>query len=134
MPANMAYFGGYELGRSLIPGRSISSSQSASTARLAVAVASHYLTSFLHILLTVLCVLVIDIYHAFMLPAAEAGLVGDMAVGAVAQLTGGLLFTPIDIVKERMQASHVTYPIMCTMCIFTTNRVWLAWACIWVWV
>ncbi len=26
-----------------------------------------------------------------------------MLVGACAQLTGGLLFTPVDVVKERMQ-------------------------------
>lgn len=37
------------------------------------------------------------------LVAGGWGLGGDMLVGACAQLTGGLLFTPVDVVKERMQ-------------------------------
>lgn len=30
-------------------------------------------------------------------------MVGDMAVGAIAQLTAGVVFTPVDVIKERMQ-------------------------------
>jgi hypothetical protein len=41
-----------------------------------------------------------------MLAAGGWGLAGDMCVGACAQLTGGLLFTPVDVVKERMQVRH----------------------------
>lgn len=53
VPANLAYFGGYECGRSLVP------------------------------------------YHW--------GMMGDMATGAVAQVLAGVVYTPIDIVKERLQ-------------------------------
>lgn len=35
--------------------------------------------------------------------AAGWGMAGDMAVGAAAQLMAGVVFTPIDIVKERLQ-------------------------------
>jgi len=31
------------------------------------------------------------------------GAAGDLAVGAFAQLTAGFVFTPVDIIKERMQ-------------------------------
>eukprot|EP00955_Chlamydomonas_euryale_P042158 352223-Chlamydomonas_euryale.AAC.13 len=34
---------------------------------------------------------------------AGSGAVGDMAVGAGAQLIAGVVFTPVDIIKERMQ-------------------------------
>ncbi|KAJ9524066.1 hypothetical protein QJQ45_022575 [Haematococcus lacustris] len=64
VPANMAYFGGYELAKSKVPG---------------------------------------ELW----------GLVGDMCVGAVAQLSGGMLYTPLDVVKERMQV---------------TNAVWIPWS------
>ena len=53
LPGNVAYFGGYEIGKALIP--------------------------------------------------PGAGMVGDMAVGAVAQIIAGAVFTPIDVVKERLQ-------------------------------
>ena len=53
IPANMAYFGGYELGKSLVP--------------------------------------------------RDSGMVGHMATGAIAQMIAGVVFNPIDIVKERMQ-------------------------------
>ncbi|WIA39422.1 hypothetical protein OEZ86_005524 [Tetradesmus obliquus] len=53
VPANLAYFGGYELGKALMPG--------------------HW------------------------------GMAGDMATGALAQVLAGVVYTPIDIVKERMQ-------------------------------
>ena len=54
-PASMAYFGGYESGKVLVP--------------------------------------------------AGHGVLGDMAVGVWAQLVAGVVFTPIDIVKERLQVS-----------------------------
>ncbi len=37
------------------------------------------------------------------LRAGSWGVARDMSAGAAAQLTAGLLFTPIDIIKERMQ-------------------------------
>lgn len=49
----MAYFGGYELGKSLVP--------------------------------------------------ADSGVLGNMATGAIAQIIAGVVFNPIDILKERMQ-------------------------------
>lgn len=39
-----------------------------------------------------------------LLVPAGAGVAGDMAVGVWAQLVAGVVFTPIDIVKERLQA------------------------------
>jgi hypothetical protein len=30
-------------------------------------------------------------------------MVSDMMVGAIAQLIGGLVFTPMDVIKERLQ-------------------------------
>ena len=53
VPASMAYYGGYESGKALIP--------------------------------------------------AKHGVLGDMAVGIWAQLVAGVVYTPIDIVKERLQ-------------------------------
>jgi len=47
--------------------------------------------------------------HAVDSPAATharaegSGVAGSMVAGASAQLVGGFLFTPIDIIKERMQ-------------------------------
>ncbi|GLI64124.1 hypothetical protein VaNZ11_007301 [Volvox africanus] len=55
MPANLAYFSGYEVAKAVVP--------------------------------------------------ASWGILGDMAVGAGAQLLGGLVFTPVDIIKERMQVA-----------------------------
>ena len=37
-----------------------------------------------------------------MIPAGH-GMLGDMAVGVWAQLVAGVVYTPIDIVKERLQ-------------------------------
>eukprot|EP00878_Enallax_costatus_P009799 GHUV01010232.1.p1 GENE.GHUV01010232.1~~GHUV01010232.1.p1 ORF type:complete len:327 (+),score=71.21 GHUV01010232.1:516-1496(+) len=62
LPANLAYFGGYETGKALVP--------------------RHW------------------------------GIAGDMATGAIAQVLAGVVYTPIDIVKERMQVQalmHGTY-------------------------
>eukprot|EP00877_Chromochloris_zofingiensis_P001306 jgi/Chrzof1/11176/Cz05g26210.t1 len=53
IPANLAYFGGYELGKRIMP--------------------------------------------------STWGLLGDMGTGAVAQLLAGVIYTPVDIVKERLQ-------------------------------
>ena len=53
IPGNMAYFGGYELGKAVVP--------------------------------------------------SDSGVLGSMATGAIAQLIAGVVFTPIDIIKERMQ-------------------------------
>eukprot|EP00951_Prasinocladus_malaysianus_P017132 scaffold134774_cov40-Prasinocladus_malaysianus.AAC.1 len=50
----MAYFGGYELGKSIVP--------------------------------------------------EDSGLLGNMLTGAIAQIAAGVVFNPIDILKERMQA------------------------------
>ena len=36
-------------------------------------------------------------------PGRLSGIAGDMATGLVAQLIAGLAFTPMDIIKERMQ-------------------------------
>lgn len=52
-PAQAVYFGGYEIGRGLVP--------------------------------------------------PGKGVPGDMAVGCIAQLVAGIAFTPVDIVKERLQ-------------------------------
>lgn len=52
-PAQAVYFGGYELGRQLVP--------------------------------------------------PGSGIAGDMAVGCIAQVIAGTAFTPVDIVKERLQ-------------------------------
>ncbi|GAX77421.1 hypothetical protein CEUSTIGMA_g4866.t1 [Chlamydomonas eustigma] len=57
IPANMAYFGGYELGKSLLP--------------------------------------------------AGMGVSGDLAVGAVAQMVAGMVFTPVDVIKERLQVQEL---------------------------
>lgn len=35
------------------------------------------------------------------------GAAGDFAVGAAAQLSAGVLFTPVDIIKERLQACYL---------------------------
>ncbi|KAK9808684.1 hypothetical protein WJX72_001868 [[Myrmecia] bisecta] len=53
IPANAIYFGGYELGKAMVP--------------------------------------------------ASYGILGDMLTGTVAQLAAGVAYTPIDIVKERLQ-------------------------------
>ena len=37
-----------------------------------------------------------------LIPAGH-GMLGDMAVGVWAQLVAGIVYTPIDIVKERLQ-------------------------------
>ncbi|KAL6755146.1 mitochondrial carrier family [Haematococcus lacustris] len=99
VPANMAYFGGYELARSKVPG--------------------------------------------------SWGLVGDMCVGAVAQLSGGLLYTPLDVVKERMQVHSLVQgpgaprtsswkvltslvqregPLGLVRGYWVTNAVWIPWS------
>jgi solute carrier family 25 citrate transporter 1 len=57
VPANIAYFGGYEVGKRCVPG--------------------HW------------------------------GIGGDMAIGAVAQVLAGIIYTPIDVVKERMQVQGI---------------------------
>ncbi|KAG2428620.1 hypothetical protein HYH02_014321 [Chlamydomonas schloesseri] len=97
VPANMAYFGGYESAKSLVP--------------------------------------------------AEWGMAGDMAVGAAAQLVAGVVFTPIDIIKERLQvaplmAGAYSYsgplqaaqelvrangPLGLLKGYWATNAVWLPW-------
>ena len=33
------------------------------------------------------------------------GAAGDFTVGAIAQLTAGVIFTPVDIIKERLQVA-----------------------------
>ncbi|KAG1657964.1 hypothetical protein FOA52_004735 [Chlamydomonas sp. UWO 241] len=97
VPGNAAYFGGYELGRALVP--------------------------------------------------AGSGTLGDMAVGGVAQLVAGVVFTPVDIVKERMQvvgvrgvAAHHSSPAAVVRSVlaergplgllrgyWATNAVWIPW-------
>jgi hypothetical protein len=57
LPANASYFGGYELGKRLVP--------------------------------------------------AGWGVGGDMATGAIAQLLAGAVYTPVDIIKERMQVQAI---------------------------
>ena len=43
---------------------------------------------------------------------ANAGIAGDMLVGCYAQALAGIAFTPIDIIKERMQVS-AHFPCVC---------------------
>lgn len=49
------------------------------------------------------------------------GVVGDMGVGCIAQLFAGVAFTPIDIIKERLQVPallflvHVARPLDCVL-------------------
>lgn len=57
LPANVAYFGGYELGKRIVP--------------------------------------------------QDWGIGADMATGAIAQLLAGVVYTPIDIIKERMQVQAI---------------------------
>ena len=33
------------------------------------------------------------------------GAAGDFTVGAIAQLTAGVIFTPVDVIKERLQVA-----------------------------
>ncbi len=40
------------------------------------------------------------------MPAGH-GVLGDMAVGVWAQLVAGIVYTPIDIVKERLQVPAI---------------------------
>jgi solute carrier family 25 citrate transporter 1 len=98
VPANLAYFGGYELGKAIMPG--------------------HW------------------------------GMAGDMATGALAQVLAGVVYTPIDIVKERMQVQALmrgsysyTSPLQAFKALlaggqglqglfrgyWATNCVWLPW-------
>lgn len=43
----------------------------------------------------------------------DHGMLGDMAVGCIAQLIAGVAFTPIDIIKERLQVrGH--WPLLCS--------------------
>ena len=51
--------------------------------------------------------------------AAGHGMAGDMAVGVWAQLVAGVVYTPIDIVKERLQvlamrSDQTTLAAMCS--------------------
>ncbi|KAG2435115.1 hypothetical protein HXX76_007200 [Chlamydomonas incerta] len=75
------------------------------------------------------------------------GVAGDMAVGAAAQLVAGVVFTPIDIVKERLQVAplmagayaysgpleavkelvRVNGPLGLLKGYWATNAVWLPW-------
>ncbi|PNW86541.1 hypothetical protein CHLRE_02g090900v5 [Chlamydomonas reinhardtii] len=75
------------------------------------------------------------------------GMAGDMAVGAAAQLMAGVVFTPIDIVKERLQVAplmagaynysgpmqavkelvRVNGPLGLLKGYWATNAVWLPW-------
>lgn len=41
------------------------------------------------------------------------GLLGDMGVGCIAQLFAGVAFTPIDIIKERLQVPPLLHCILC---------------------
>lgn len=98
IPANLAYFGGYETGKALVP--------------------------------------------------QSWGIAGDMATGAVAQVLAGIVYTPIDIVKERLQvqvlmrgAYSYASPLEAFKCLvnqgqgvggmfrgyWATNCVWLPW-------
>ena len=61
----------------------------------------------------------------------NSGLVGDMATGAIAQLIAGVAFTPVDIVKERLQvrclsshhnAEHVELHIEARVCPLTKSN------------
>ena len=68
IPGNMAYFGGYELGKAVVP--------------------------------------------------SDSGVLGSMATGAIAQLIAGVVFTPIDIIKERMQVQVRMLSLSMIMALF----------------
>jgi Mitochondrial carrier protein len=38
---------------------------------------------------------------------------GDMGVGALAQLAAGVIFTPVDVIKERLQVPHPSKVMTC---------------------
>lgn len=82
-----------------------------------------------------------------LLKGQQPGLAADMATGAIAQLVGGLVFTPTDIIKERLQvmpilARSYTYsgpwhvlrslvqqqgPLGLFKGYWVTNSVWIPW-------
>ena len=51
-----------------------------------------------------------------LVPAGH-GMLGDMAVGVWAQLVAGVVYTPIDIVKERLQVRPVWWHIWTCCCV-----------------
>ncbi len=53
-----------------------------------------------------------------------SGMAGDLLVGVAAQLVGGLAFTPIDIVKERLQVGGKPWG-----CGLVSNRECCRWEC-----
>lgn len=75
LPGNVCYFGGYELGKRLVTRVDRTIMQAAGT----------------------------SVADQPVPPGPLSGLLGDMATGMVAQLVAGIAFTPMDIVKERMQ-------------------------------
>ncbi|MEW5299936.1 MAG: hypothetical protein WDW38_002758 [Sanguina aurantia] len=97
IPANMAFFSGYELGKVIVPGQ---------------------------------------------------GVATDICVGAIAQLVGSVVFTPVDVIKERMQVQAMmrssysyTGPLHAIECLvkergvtgllkgyWATNVVWVPWS------
>ncbi len=96
VPANMAYFGGYELGRALIPSKLPRSSVPVRSTR--------------------------DEPQMPLLPSSAGswGAGRDVCAGALAQLVAGVVFTPLDIVKERMQVGGAPCACMqvgrCVVC------------------
>lgn len=53
---------------------------------------------------------------------ADAGIVGDMFVGCYAQALAGVAFTPVDIIKERMQVRLPAAPGCQPMCTSTISN------------
>ena len=52
-----------------------------------------------------------------MLPA-DSGMVGDMLVGCYTQAIAGIVFTPVDIIKERMQVRYYSsFANLCMPCL-----------------
>lgn len=46
----------------------------------------------------------------------DGGPIRDFATGSIAQLTAGLVFTPTDIVKERLQVHHAEISLKLSQC------------------
>ena len=56
-----------------------------------------------------------------MLPA-DSGMVGDMLVGCYTQAIAGIVFTPVDIIKERMQVRYHSFSTnTCMPCLLQTS-------------
>jgi hypothetical protein len=81
IPANIAYYGGYELAKCYLE-REQDTEPSCTQPLTALTRSTHHCR------------------------AADGTFWRDAAVGAAAQLLAGVVYTPIDIIKERLQVWH----------------------------